>query len=221
MKLKKVKFFYDTVSPYSYFAFEVMTRYRSILKNTELELCPFFLGGIMKLSENNPPALNKTKALYMLNDLDLQSKFFQLKYVQPPTFPINTLRVQRILVAIKVNESVEMLEKATRAFYRSNFQEFKPINEEPVIRSVLEEVSGQKEFTDKYMSLSETQEIKNKLTELTNFAFQNRCYGAPFFLIEDSETKENLSFFGSDRIESLFYFLGEKYSGPNPGKSNL
>uniref|UniRef100_A0A670ZQ66 DSBA-like thioredoxin domain-containing protein n=1 Tax=Pseudonaja textilis TaxID=8673 RepID=A0A670ZQ66_PSETE len=49
---KKVAFFYDVLSPYSWLGFEIICRYRPIW-NLDLHLRPVFLAGIMKATGND------------------------------------------------------------------------------------------------------------------------------------------------------------------------
>jgi glutathione S-transferase kappa 1 len=60
-------------------------------------LKPFFLGGIMNTSGNQPPATNPSKAVYLASDIMLLSDYWKVPLVTPQTFPVNTLSVQRLL----------------------------------------------------------------------------------------------------------------------------
>lgn len=90
----KVELFYDVVSPYSWFGFEVgsfkgyvifdknlnlsfqvLCRYQPHWK-MDLHLRPFFLGGIMKGTGNRPPMMVPNKALYMQKDLLRNAAYF-------------------------------------------------------------------------------------------------------------------------------------------------
>ena len=54
----RVLFYYDTVSPWSFFAFEVIKRYQHAW-NLQLVLKPIFLGGIMAgESQRSPPGVS-------------------------------------------------------------------------------------------------------------------------------------------------------------------
>ena len=56
--------YFDTVSPYSYIGVETLLRYRDRVwgEKVRVELVPFFLGGVMKASGNQPPATLPAKA---------------------------------------------------------------------------------------------------------------------------------------------------------------
>lgn len=51
-----VELYYDVVSPYSYFCFEALSRYRQPW-DMDLKLKPFHLGAIMKAANNKPPGM--------------------------------------------------------------------------------------------------------------------------------------------------------------------
>ena len=50
----KIELYFDCLSPFSYLAFTVLTRYEE-LWGIELELKPFLLGGVMAATGNTPP----------------------------------------------------------------------------------------------------------------------------------------------------------------------
>ena len=66
--MKRIRYYYDIVSPFSFLGFEILSRYESIWK-VEIEYVPFLLGAIMKESGNVPPATNPFKARYLKNGL--------------------------------------------------------------------------------------------------------------------------------------------------------
>jgi 2-hydroxychromene-2-carboxylate isomerase len=58
-------------------------------------------------------------------------------------------------------------------------------------------------------------DVKKRLTELTQEALDSGCFGAPWWIIRNARGEEDV-FFGSDRWEQIFVFLGEKWVGYNP-----
>eukprot|EP01102_Stenamoeba_stenopodia_P016474 TRINITY_DN5762_c0_g1_i1.p1 TRINITY_DN5762_c0_g1~~TRINITY_DN5762_c0_g1_i1.p1 ORF type:complete len:223 (-),score=39.03 TRINITY_DN5762_c0_g1_i1:57-641(-) len=102
--LARIEFFYDTVSPWSYIAYELLSRYHQCYPNRfSLELRPFYLGGVMKLSGNNPPGSIPAKGAYMMKDLERTAKYIGLgggPIKLPSAFPVNTIFAQRLLLVV-------------------------------------------------------------------------------------------------------------------------
>jgi glutathione S-transferase kappa 1 len=64
VKRVPVKLFYDVISPYSYFAFETIVRYKSLWNKMDLQLKPVHLFALLKASDNSPPVLNEIKRTF-------------------------------------------------------------------------------------------------------------------------------------------------------------
>lgn len=93
--LRRVELYYDVVSPYTYFAFVTLLRYSAHHK-IELELKPFFLGGVMAGTNNKPPGrvllhqwltsgLVPAKGKYMLRDLARLQNYFDVHPLKMPS----------------------------------------------------------------------------------------------------------------------------------------
>ena len=70
-----VYYFYDLISPASWFGFELVTPYAQVWKSMDLVLKPFLLGAIMKESGNKPPMMVPNKGKYLFNDTHTMSKY--------------------------------------------------------------------------------------------------------------------------------------------------
>jgi hypothetical protein len=100
----RIDLYYDTISPYSWLAFEALLRYRSIW-DCELALRPMYLGAVMKSTDNRPPGLVPAKAAYMTADLARLGPQWGLRLVQHPEFPtimFNGLAPIRLVTAAEV-----------------------------------------------------------------------------------------------------------------------
>jgi len=93
---KRVEFFFDVVSPYSYVAAVQVSR-SPLLKAAEWR--PFLLGGVMKASGNQPPMTVPAKAQYMARDLSRLFAYYGMRFRFPSVFPANSLTAMRALAA--------------------------------------------------------------------------------------------------------------------------
>ena len=60
--------------------------------------------------------------------------------------------------------------------------------------------------------------VKKRLTDLTQEALDDGCFGAPWWIITNSKG-ETESFFGSDRWDHVCDYLGEKFVGYFPAEA--
>ena len=79
MPVKKITFYYDVVSPYSWIAFEVLTRYEGIWK-VPIDYTPFFLGGVMQTTGNVPPVSNPYKGNYLFKGVCASFPMLAMKH---------------------------------------------------------------------------------------------------------------------------------------------
>ncbi|KHN82594.1 Glutathione S-transferase kappa 1 [Toxocara canis] len=99
-----IDLYFDVISPYSRIAFESLLRYEKSWP-IEVNLVPFFLGGVMKATGNKPPMMTPAKAIYMNKDLQRNADYWGVKLV-PPKDLMETLlnrgslMAQRFLTAI-------------------------------------------------------------------------------------------------------------------------
>jgi len=73
---------------------QVVHRYAAVWGATPgaIKLRPFFLGGVMAATGNQPPAMLPQRAVYLAKDMDRASAFFGVPMQQPDKFPSNTIK---------------------------------------------------------------------------------------------------------------------------------
>jgi len=77
---KVARFFYDVASPYSFLAFEYLSRAQLFFPHKiQLHLEPIFLGGIMKSTGNRPPASVPAKGKHLALDVKRESTFYNVE----------------------------------------------------------------------------------------------------------------------------------------------
>ncbi|KAJ3117633.1 Glutathione S-transferase kappa 1 [Phlyctochytrium bullatum] len=226
-----VTLFYDVVSPYSWLGFEAAIRFKKIW-GYNLVLRPFFLGGIMNESGNKPPATNPYKGKHMINDLRLNDSIPQLVTISghaskpaeltllsklhgvplqfPSNFPQQSLKAQRVLVAIQQKEP-SLLEEASRQLWRLYWKDGQDLESDAALIQYLTPVLNARAetFVNEH---TKSADVKQALLQSTREALEAGAFGAPWWVVEREDgTKE--CFFGSDRMEVLAFFLGKNYPG--------
>ena len=161
------------------------------------------------MAENIPPGANPLKGKYMRSDLQFLSKMYDIPMTKkmPSNFPLQSLLPMRTLCAIKLHQPGELL-SCTQALFRAFWFQDKNVAEEQVIRETLAPFVD----VEKIMSeLVKTPEVKQMLTDNTSRMFKNYgAFGMPW-MVAYVDGKER-SFWGSDRIEAMAYFLQLQYT---------
>ena len=212
---KVVQLFYDVISPYSWIGFETLCRYRQRWR-MELQLCPFFLGGILKGSENKSPRLVPVKAQHIDKDLIRLGAYYSIP-IRPPSNPEEalfgkgSLSAQRLLTAIKLKYP-QSLEGVSRELWLRIWSRDEDITLHESLQHACLAVGLTKEAANDLIGQIESQEVKNVLRRTTQEALDLGAFGAPFIVAHLGDKKEE--FFGSDRMELLAHMLQEQWEGP-------
>lgn len=221
MSKKSVELFYDVVSPYSWFAFEVLCRYQTRW-NIALKLRPFFLGGVMNESGNRPPAMVPNKGRYLARETYWMKRYFGVPLNQPSDppkvmFEKGSLNAQRFLTAIDMSMP-EKLETVSRELWMRIWSR----DEDITLPESLAQAARCGGISDKeiapLLSAMKDEKVKQRLKATTADAIDLGAFGAPTIAFEVNGEKVIL--FGSDRFPILAELLGEKWEGPQPGVSS-
>ena len=184
---KSIDFYFDFISPYSYLSLE---RLKLLKKSDDIVINykPILLGGLHKLGGITPPAFNDRKLKNMKNDCELIAKKNNIKFYWNSKFPINSLYIMRGYLVIKEKDKENYFDNCFNAYWRDNID----ISNENNVEMILEKTGIIKnEFFEKINQI----EIKNKLKEFTDKAFEKDVFGAPTFIVN------NKIFWGQDRLE--------------------
>nr|XP_025147514.1 glutathione S-transferase kappa 1 isoform X1 [Bubalus bubalis] len=170
---RTLELFYDVLSPYSWLAFEVLCRYKNIW-NISLQLQPTLIGGIMRDSGNQPPAMLPRKAVYLRSDVRLLSQHHQVPIHFPKDFfsvilKKGSLTAMRFLTAVKM-EHPELLEKVSRELWMRVWSRDEDITEPPSILAAAEKAGMSMEQAQELLEKVSTPQVKNQLKETTEAA---------------------------------------------------
>ncbi|WP_440910450.1 2-hydroxychromene-2-carboxylate isomerase [Candidatus Pelagibacter sp.] len=179
-----IDFYFDIISPYAYIA------YKKILKinNVDFKLKPILLGGLHNLAGITAPAFNKYKMKNMQNDCELVAKKNNISFKWNSKFPINSLSIMRGYLCVDVSKKEQYLNSFFEAYWKEDID----LSNEENIKILLKKLKIDE--NDFFNSIN-NQEIKDKLKELTQEAFQKEVFGAPTFIVN------NKIFWGQDRLE--------------------
>lgn len=89
MSLTKVPviLYFDILSPFSYFGFELLSRYQKVWTKMDLKYKPVQISKIFEESGNSAPLLVPTKAAYLFKSIKLLNEFY--KVINSSAFFIN------------------------------------------------------------------------------------------------------------------------------------
>jgi len=220
---KVIELFYDVVSPYSWLGFEVMCRYRNVW-NIDLKLRPAFLGGVMQGSGNKPPGLVPNKFAYMTHDLKRLAQYFDVP-LQSPSDPFEamfkkgSLSAMRFVAAVQERETGgdKQVEQVSRELWMRIWSEDKDITDPASLSEAAMKAGLPDREIKELLKLSTSKEIKDKLKSTTQEALDHGSFGFPMMVCHVNG--KHKMFFGSDRFELMAHCIGEKWLGPQPGKS--
>ena len=195
----KVDFIFDVASPNMYFCHKLIPDFKE-RTGVEFEYIPCLLGGIMKLSGNQPPFVafaeipNKNK--YQLIEIERFIKQHQLKEFKfNSNFPMNTVQIQRgALAAIELGIFDEYLEIILEAMWEKNLN----LADIDIFQSTLSENNINPESI---MEIITSQDCKDKLIANTTDAVNRGAFGVPTFFFE------NQIFFGKDHLHQLEEYI--------------
>lgn len=110
------------------------------------------------------------------------SKHFNVPISQqlPPGFPVNTLPVQRALASLSVSHP-QKIERAIELFYYDFWVEWNDPTKSATLQAILGTALNSDEEAREVVERARTEEVKQKLVDNTNNAFENGAFGLPWF----------------------------------------
>ena len=171
----------------------------------------------MKATGNTPPMLGcEAKAKYMPMALLRDAKYFGLPLKFPSAFPTMTLKAQRLLTAVEMQNDAVMLENLTRALWQAYWCNDQDISQESVLLDICSSVALKNAAT--LLETSASAPVKSRLQAATDLAVSRGAFGAPTIFISDPLLPDSTPsmYFGSDRFHLIIPELGLPWVGPFP-----
>ena len=181
---KRIEFFYDYLSPFSYLA---DTQLPALARRTGAEIVyrPVLMGAIMKNVGNAGPLSIPSKAAYNIAEFQRWAKRYGVPARFSPYFPFNTIRIVRGAIAAQlVGRFAEFHSPAFRAIW----EQAQDLSKEEALRRLLNEARIDP-------ALIEGDDIKNRLRANVDEAVERGAFGAPTFFVNGE------MFWGNDRLD--------------------
>lgn len=189
---RKLEFFFDCSSPWTYLAF---SRIEQVADRHAAEIIwkPILVGGVFNAvnpsvyeSRTNPV---KPKARYMVKDMADWARFYGLRIIWPPTvFPVNSVKAMRgALVALDRG----LISPYARRIFEAYWGEDRDISQDSVLGPIARSV-GMAE--DEFLGLLGNPQYKERLRANTQELIDRGGFGSPTIFVEGD------MFFGNDRL---------------------
>ena len=176
-----VQFLFDFGSPNAYLAHKVIPDIEKRTGATFIYV-PVLLGGIFKLTGNQPPmvAFGNIKNKMPYEQLETQ-RFIRKHNLKEfrfnPNFPVNTLNLMRMAVAA---QHMGILPRYADTVFHHMWEEPKKMDDPAVVRAALAE-SGLD--ADALIAAAQTPPVKQELMANTEKAVEQGAFGSPTFLV--------------------------------------
>lgn len=189
--MKKIDFYFDISSPYSYLAHEQLKRFVKE-NNGKINYMPILLGGIHQLANITAPGLNPSRAKHMIKDLKMCADWYKIKFQFNRYFPIKTVKIMR---GILVAEKEGYLDNFVDKFFKAIWVDSLNMNDLKIVEKFLKNMDIN---PNSFFERINDQKVKDDLKNRTNAAFKKGVFGAPTFIVGSK------MFFGQDRLEFVY-----------------
>ena len=187
MNSRKVDYFFDYVSAYSYLVNGQVEK----IKGAEVQYRPMLLGAVMQATGNSPPGTVKAKGKYLVTDLKRWAKRYGMPMHFNSKFPQNTMYALRVAIAAQRRG---VFHEIHQAFFDAMFVHDLDLSDRDGLRKIISEAGLD---AAELMSDIDNQSIKDELKDNTEEAIRRGVFGAPTFFVGDE------MFFGNDRLDFI------------------
>lgn len=187
---KSVQFLFDFGSPAAYLAWTQLPR---LVADTgaSVDYQPILLGGVFQASGNRAPITVPAKGRYLFQDLDRYARQYGVPLVMNPHFPINTITLMRIDVAL-LEAGQAPLQAWRDAAFRAIWAEQRNLGDASVVAEVLGSVGLD---APAVLAMAVEPSVKESLRLRTQQAVDRGVFGAPTFFVGEA------MFWGQDRLD--------------------
>jgi 2-hydroxychromene-2-carboxylate isomerase len=200
-RVRRVEFYYDLVSPYSYLAHSQLGRVCEAA-GAELVLRPVLLGAVQKAAGVQAPIHSKPKARYQWKDIHRWAEHYGLPMRFPQPFPFRPLTTMRAALYL---EGRGELASFTREAFTLYWEEggaprgLEAADEEGPVAEVARRIGAN---PDEVLEGANAPETKAALKDATDAAVGRGVFAAPVFFVGEE------MFWGNDRLPFVETALG-------------
>ena len=202
---KKLEFFYDCSSPWTYLAFskieEVAARH-----SADLIWRPILVGGVFNTGNQSVYEMRanpvKVKARYYKKDLQDWAHLYKLKITDPSAlvvFPVNSVKAMR---GAFVAEEHNKIGPYSRRVFETYWGDNRDISKDEVLRDIVRETGLDEAEYFKKIALPE---YKDKLKANTDELIERGGFGSPTMFAD------GVMFFGNDRLALVEHAFGHQH----------
>lgn len=190
-----VEFVFDFGSPNAYFAYKALP---PLLERAgaQLSLTPCLLGGVFKLTSNQPPMVAfgnvKGKLAYERREIERFIERHGLtRFRFNPHFPVNTLLMMRAAI---VAERDGALSEYVRAGFAHLWEDELKMDEPDVFAAAMSRAGFD---GDRLVAQSQEPDVKAELATRTDAVVERGVFGVPAMFVGDE------MFFGKERLAQI------------------
>jgi len=187
---RSVDFLFDYGSPAAYLAWTQLDKLAADT-GARVNMMPILLGGVFQATGNRAPITVPAKGSYLFKDLDRYARLYGVPLVMNPHFPINTITLMRIDVALCLRNDPR-LDAYRAAVFSAVWAGQKNMGDPATVAEVLAPGSF---APDELLALAADPQVKETLKTWTQQAVDRGVFGAPTFFVGDE------MFWGQDRLE--------------------
>ncbi len=188
--MKKIEFYFDFLSPYSYLAW---TWVRST--PYEFEFYPVSMATIIASYDTKGPAQIEPKRNYLFKDLLRATKMNNIPFTTPKHLPFNSLYALRLaLIGTAGDKQKEIID----AIYRAGWEKGLDIGSDDVLKEILKEKNL---YSDNLIEKMESKNARIELKANVERALQRELFGVPSFVVDGE------MFWGYDSTKYLEMYL--------------
>ena len=192
---KTVEFLFDFGSPNAYLSHRVIPAIEA-RTGWKFVYAPVLLGGLFKLTNNQPPAVAfgnvKNKLPYeMLEMRRFVTRHRLDAFTFNPHFPVNTLQLMRGAVAA---DAAGVLAPYVEAVFQHMWERSKKMDDPEVFRAALVEAGLD---AGRLLAATQEQRVKDTLAANTQRAADRGAFGIPTFFVGEE------MYFGKDRLRDV------------------